>query len=64
MSIAKKVAALLIAVRRQDIEELSPAERQRFADLCRHLAGLAEPKMSTHRRSGVLCDLKSGHRAE
>ena len=63
MSIATKVAALLVAVRRQDVEELSPAERQRLANLCRYVASLAEPQ-SPRTGSGVLDDLKSGRRAE
>ena len=42
MSIAAKVAELLVAIRRQDLDELSPAERRRLADLCRHVAGFAE----------------------
>lgn len=64
MSIATKVAALLVAVRRQDVEEMSPAERQRLANLCRYVASLAEPPAGTPARSGVLRDLKSGRRAE
>jgi hypothetical protein len=63
MSIATKVAALLVAVRRQDVEELSPAERQRLANLCRYVASLAEPEAGAPSRS-VLFDLKSGRRAE
>jgi hypothetical protein len=67
MSIATKVAALLVAVRRQDVEELSPVERQRLANLCRYVASLAEPQVAqvgAPPRSGVLDDLKSGRRAE
>jgi hypothetical protein len=64
MSIATKVAALLVAVRRQDVEELSPAERQRLANLCRYVASLAEPLAGVPARSGVLYDLKAGRRAE
>jgi hypothetical protein len=64
MSIATKVAALLVAVRRQDIEDLPPAERQRFANLCRHVAAMAERQPGSHPRSGVLGALKSGCRPE
>jgi hypothetical protein len=63
MSIATKVAALLVAVRRQDVEKLSPAERERLASLCRHVAAMAEPQAGAHRRSAVICDLKSERRA-
>ncbi len=44
MTIASKVAALLDTIRRQDLEALPPVERRRFADLCRYVAGLAEPQ--------------------
>ncbi len=64
MTIANKVAALLVALRRKDVEELSPAERQRLADLCRHVAALADPPAGAHARSGVLHDLRTGHRVE
>jgi hypothetical protein len=63
MTIAAKVDALLTAIRRQDVEELSPAERQRFASLCRRVAALAEPPPSPS-QSGVLCELKAGRRPE
>jgi hypothetical protein len=41
MTIAAKVAALLTQLRRQDLEALSPFERQRFADLCHFVGNLA-----------------------
>jgi hypothetical protein len=62
MTLATKVAALLAMVRRQDLEELPPAERQRLAALCRHVAEFAEPPPP--RSSGVLYDLKTGRRPE
>jgi hypothetical protein len=64
MSIATKVAALLVAVRRQDIDELSPAERERLANLCRYVASLAEPQINASPRTGDLYNLKTGRRAE
>jgi hypothetical protein len=63
MSIATKVAALLVAVRRQDVEELSPAERQRLASLCRHIAAIADSQSSAHQRSAVICEFNPGRRA-
>src|SRR5690606_35321407 len=63
MTIATKVAALLTVIRRQDVEELPPAEKQRLASLCRYVADLVEPQPPPL-RSGVLYDLKSGRRAE
>jgi hypothetical protein len=63
MSIATKVAALLVAVRKQDIEDLTPAERQRLANLCRYVASLAEPQVGVPPRADMLYGLKSGRRA-
>jgi hypothetical protein len=63
MPIATKVAALLAALRKQDVDELPPVERRRFADLCRHVAKLAEPEGDPP-KDGVLHDLKAGPRAE
>jgi hypothetical protein len=57
MILATKVAALAM-VRRQDVEELSPAERRRLAALCCHVAELAEPPPPP--KSGVLYDFKTG----
>jgi len=63
MTIAAKVASLLTTIRRQDLDVLSPVERQRFASLCRYVARLAEPSPRPP-ESGVLCELKSGRRPE
>ena len=63
MTIAAKVASLLTTIRRQDLEVLSPAERQRFASLCRYVGGLAEASPPPP-ESGVLCELKTGRRPE
>jgi hypothetical protein len=63
MAIASKVAELLGNIRRQDVDELSPVERRRFADLCRHVARLAEPADAPP-KAGVLYHLKGGHREE
>lgn len=63
MSVVTKAAALLLLVRRQEVEELPPAERRRLADLCRHVAALAEPRQPTP-KAGVLYDLKRYRRDE
>src|SRR5688572_1705629 len=60
MTIVTKVAALLVAVRRQDIERLSPAERQRLADLCRHVAAMAEPPPVAASKTVAFCDFGTG----
>ena len=64
MSIATKVAALLGAVRRQDVEQLPPAERQRLANLCRYVASLAEPQDEALARKGMLPSVRSGRRPD
>jgi hypothetical protein len=53
MALATRVLALLEQLTREDIEALSPAERQRLAQLLRHLAGFADPPPAP----GVLRDL-------
>ena len=63
MSVVGKAAALLLLVRRQEVEELPPAERRRLADLCRHVAGLAEPRNPVP-NAGILYDLKRYRRDE
>jgi hypothetical protein len=63
MTIAAKVASLLTTIRRHDLDVLSPVERQRFASLCRYVAGMAEPSPPPP-VSGVLCELKAGRRPE
>jgi hypothetical protein len=62
MSIAGKVAAMLHALRGEDLDELPPAERQRFADKCRHLAAMADRRPEA--KAGVLHDLKTRRRDE
>jgi hypothetical protein len=42
MPIADKIAALFAALTREEVDGLPPAERRRFADLCRHWADFAE----------------------
>jgi hypothetical protein len=61
MPLASHVAALLEALKAADFEVLAPAERERFADLCRHWANVPvrrEPK------SGALTDLQHKPRDE
>jgi hypothetical protein len=59
---------------RPDIEALPPAERRRFAELCRRWADLAEPLLPASEssrvgatltlNSGVLLELNRGLRSE
>jgi hypothetical protein len=63
MSVAEKIAALFNALSREEVDALSPVERRRFADLCRHWADFAEIRPRAHApQSGVLEDLRRGLR--
>jgi hypothetical protein len=57
MPVVDKIAALFGALTRQEVDEMPPAARERFAQLCEHWANFARlgpdgPK------SGVLIDLQ------
>lgn len=64
MNITSKIAALLVAIRKEDIEQLCPAERLRFAQLCQRAAILATPQEKKVQCAGVLYDLKDYRRDE
>jgi hypothetical protein len=67
MLIASKIVSLLGKLSRQDIDELPPIERQRFAQLCRHWAAIADRRADEHlqrQQGGVLGDLGRGQRGE
>lgn len=57
MPVATKAAALLSALRRADIEALSPAQRERLAQICRYVADMAAPA-TPEPKSGVLADVR------
>jgi hypothetical protein len=63
MSVAQKIAALFHVLTREEVDAMPPAERRRFADLCRHWANFADirPRQAVP-RSGVLADLRRGLR--
>ena len=63
MSITDQAHAYLGFLEPKDFERMPPAQRQRFADLCRHVALLAEPPVQRP-RSGVLYDLRVGVRPD
>jgi hypothetical protein len=65
MSVADKIVALFNALSREEVDAMAPAERRRFADLCRHWAHFAEirPRPSVP-RSGVLAELRRRLRDE
>jgi hypothetical protein len=59
----EKIAALLGGLRPEDLDQASPVQRQQFAALCRHWAGLAELRNQV-KKPGILSDLKNGERSE
>ena len=65
IDLTDKIVALLVALGRDDVEALPPAERRRLADQCRRVVNLAEPGPNRGgRRNGVLGDLDQGQRGE
>jgi hypothetical protein len=65
MSVVEKTIALLGGLSPADLQALPPAQRRRFADMCRHLADMAEPRAyQAMAKTGVLFDLQSRRRDE
>jgi hypothetical protein len=64
MSVIEKTVALLDALTPTDVQALPPAQRRRFADICKHWAQLAEPRAEPSPKAGILSDLKRGMRCE
>lgn len=62
MAVADKIIALLDTLTPASVEALPLLRRRQFADLCRHWAEVAEKPRAPAPRSGVLLDLKDGHR--
>jgi hypothetical protein len=63
MSIARKIAALFAALTQDELDDMPPAERSRFSDLCRHWHQLAEKPPQRQQRSSVLVLLGRGDRS-
>jgi hypothetical protein len=61
--IADKVTALLTALTPADVQALPPAQRRRFADLCRHWAALAEQKVPPL-KAAFITELEDGRGRE
>jgi hypothetical protein len=64
MSVIEKTIALLGGITPADVQALPPAQRRRFADICKHWANLAERPGDGVRKVGVLSDLQSRRRDE
>jgi hypothetical protein len=66
MSILAKAAALLDAANPAELDAMTPAERQRFADLMWHWQRIAERRQQNQLpapKSGVRAQLAAGERA-
>jgi hypothetical protein len=61
MPAAAKIAALFEQLTRADVDAMPPAERQRFAALCRHWGHVAEPREEPP-KVGVLGELQQNGR--
>jgi hypothetical protein len=65
MLLVQKVDALLSGLTRKDVEHLSEPQRRKLAFLLRKIADLADPPAKPELpKSGVLSDLRRGHRSE
>jgi len=64
MPIAEKIAALFIALTREEVDAMPPAQRERFAQLCEHWANFAKLRPErTPAKSGVLIELRGGRQS-
>jgi len=65
MSLANRVTALLTGLTRNQVEAMSPIDRQQLADQCRRIAAPAEPRTDGATVGvGVLADLQARRRDE
>ena len=62
IAITDKIVALLASVSPEQIANLPPAERRRFADWLRRAAELAEPRADGP-KAGVLAQLRDGRQS-
>ena len=64
MPIADKIAALFVALTREEVDAMPPAQRERFAQLCEHWANFAKLRPgSAPTKSGVLIELRGGRQS-
>ena len=57
IALIDKAVAALSVLNLDHLENVPPAERRRLADICKHVAALAEPK-AERPRSGILAALQ------
>jgi hypothetical protein len=63
MLVADKIAALFGVLTRQEVDEMPPARRERFAQLCEHWANFARMQPEAP-KAGVLVELRARRRDE
>lgn len=64
MSLASKVTALLTGITPNQVQGMSPVDRQQLANECRRIAALADPPRNGEPKEGVLPRLKTTPRDE
>jgi hypothetical protein len=64
IAIAAKISALLNGLTTDQLNELSPVERRKFAEICFHWFQLADRPRKVEPGAGVLSDLRRGLRSE
>jgi hypothetical protein len=62
ITVAAKVSALLNGLTTVQLDELSPIERRKFAELCRHWFQLADRPRRAAPKTGILSQLQRGER--
>jgi hypothetical protein len=60
IAVAAKISALLNGLTTDQLNELSPVERRKFAELCHHWSRLADRPSKDNPKAGVLYEVKSG----
>ena len=59
-----KAIAFLDNLTLEVLDKLPPARQRKFAELCRHWQQVVERRLEKQPTSGVLSDLRRGHRQE
>jgi hypothetical protein len=64
MPAADTITALFEQLKREEVDAMPPAKRERFAALCEHWAQFARLRPANAPKAGVLVELRKGRRAE
>jgi hypothetical protein len=64
MPVADKIAALFVALTREEVDAMPPAQRERFAQLCEHWANFAKLRPEpASAKAGILIELRGGRQS-